>query len=71
MLIFSFDATPGCRSLEDCPTPGPSNELLAATAAAAYTASGGALTLHPQWEVAAAVGETVILLHPALPLVGV
>ena len=55
MLIFSFDATPACRSLDDCPTPGPANELLAATAAAAYAVSGGALTLHPQWEVAAAL----------------
>ena len=32
LLIFSFDATRSCRSANDCPLPGPTNELLAATA---------------------------------------
>ena len=32
LLVLSFDATPDCRSLADCPRPGPTNELLAASA---------------------------------------
>ena len=30
LLVFAFDATPDCRSVDDCPRPGPTNELLAA-----------------------------------------
>ena len=64
LLVLSFDATPSCRGLDDCPLPGPSNELLAATAAA-FAASKdererrhGASTVKvvAQWEVAAAIG---------------
>jgi hypothetical protein len=32
LLVLSFDATRACVAVDDCPTPGPSNELLAATA---------------------------------------
>ena len=59
VLAFSFDATRSCRSLHDCPRPGPSNELLAATvehfvAAGASGASAGA-EVFAQWEIAAAL----------------
>lgn len=26
LLVLSFDATPDCRSVDDCPRPGPSSE---------------------------------------------
>lgn len=62
LLVFSFDATPGCRSVADCATPGPANELLAATAlafTARHAASGqageGSVEVFAQWEVSAAI----------------
>ena len=59
LLVLSFDATPDCRSVDDCPRPGPSNELLAATADAfvgrRWAEHGQRVNLIAQWEVAAAL----------------
>lgn len=59
LLVFSFDATPGCRTVEDCPTPGPSNELLAETAMAFSKKwkeeAGLDVDVISQWEVASAI----------------
>jgi len=55
LLIFSFDATPNCRSVDDCPLPGPSNELLAATAAKFVQDDKNNVDILAQWEVAAAL----------------
>ena len=59
LLVLSFDATPDCRSVDDCPRPGPSNELLAATADAfvgrRWAKHGQRVNLIAQWEVAAAL----------------
>ena len=59
LLVLSFDATPQCRSLSDCPQPGPSNELLAATAEAfvrrQQNTLGQSVNVIAQWEVAAAL----------------
>ena len=59
LLVLSFDATPLCKSVDDCPQPGPSNELLAATAEAfvRHRARKYAQKVHvvAQWEVAAAM----------------
>lgn len=58
LLVLSFDATPDCASVADCNQPGPSNELLAASAAAfvrARKAHGQPVAVIAQWEVAAAM----------------
>ena len=59
LLIFSFDATPSCRNVTDCPLPGPSNELLAATAARFVNERANKfqqnVRIIAQWEVAAAL----------------
>ena len=59
LLILSFDATPDCRSVDDCQRPGPSNELLAATADAfvsrRWREHGQHVDVIAQWEVAAAL----------------
>ena len=59
LLVLSFDATPDCRSVADCPRPGPSNELLAATAADFVRRRRRDHDQHveviAQWEVAAAM----------------
>ena len=59
LLVLSFDATPQCRSVSDCPKPGPANELLAATADAFVRrrAADHSQRVHvvAQWEVAAAM----------------
>mmetsp|Transcript_21694 Transcript_21694/g.35785 ORF Transcript_21694/g.35785 Transcript_21694/m.35785 type:complete len:454 (-) Transcript_21694:228-1589(-) len=59
LLVLSFDATPNCRSVDDCPQPGPSNELLAATADAfasrRWSEYGQRVDIIAQWEVAAAL----------------
>ena len=56
LLIFSFDATPSCWSVKDCPLPGPTNELLAATAAW-FVSHRQKQKVHilAQWEVASAL----------------
>lgn len=56
LLIFSFDATSSCRSTGDCPMPGPTNELLAATAAQ-FIQQHRDNNLHiiAQWEVVEAL----------------
>eukprot|EP00971_Amphidinium_carterae_P307122 6103670-Amphidinium_carterae.1 len=50
LFIFSFDATPLCRALRDCTRPGPTNELLAATAAEFYAKQGRNVHIFAQWE---------------------
>lgn len=59
LLILSFDATPDCRSVTDCSRPGPTNELLAATASAFILRRarehGQRVNIIAQWEVAAAL----------------
>ncbi len=65
LLVFSFDATPDCIDVDRCSRPGPTNELLAATAAQwaeriareSGESGGGARRAHviAQWEVAAAM----------------
>jgi len=59
LLALSFDATPDCRSLVDCSRPGPSNELLAATAREfverRLSEHGQRVNVIAQWEVAAAL----------------
>lgn len=59
LLIFSFDATPFCHNVTDCPLPGPSNELLAATAARFVNERANNyqqnVRIIAQWEVAAAL----------------
>ena len=59
LLVLSFDATPDCRSVVDCPRPGPTNELLAATAARFIEERrrlhGQRVDVIAQWEVAAAL----------------
>lgn len=64
LLVLSFDATPQCLSLEECPLPGPSNTLLAQTVArlcaataAAAVPHGSAPRVYAQWEVAAALAR--------------
>jgi len=59
LFIFSFDATPSCVSVLDCPLPGPTNELLAATAAR-YVRDNPERNVRivAQWEVAAALRRT-------------
>lgn len=54
LLAFSFDATPQCHSLQDCPLPGPSNELLAATVEHLWNTSER-FKVYAQWEIAAAL----------------
>eukprot|EP00439_Symbiodinium_sp_Y106_P051578 s1829_g6.t2 len=54
LLAFSFDATPQCHSLQDCPFPGPSNELLAATVEHVWNTSER-VEVYAQWEIAAAL----------------
>jgi len=54
LLVFSFDATPLCRTVDDCPYPGPTNELLAATAAQ-FFAKQNVRKIVAQWEVASAL----------------
>jgi len=64
LFIFSFDATPVCYSVEDCPLPGPSNELLAATAYR-FAQNQTSIPQDPprkvhviaQWEVASAMEQ--------------
>ena len=59
LLVLSFDATPDCRAVDDCARPGPTNELLAATAAAFVRRRarehGQRVAVIAQWEVAAAM----------------
>jgi len=59
LLVLSFDATPHCQSVTDCQQPGPSNELLAATAAAFVRERreehDQQVHVVAQWEVAAAI----------------
>lgn len=55
LLAFSFDATPGCRSLKDCPLPGPSNELIAATVEHFCERSVEPVQVYAQWEIASAL----------------
>ena len=54
MLAFSFDATRACHSLLQCPRPGPSNELLAATVEQFYLEQPH-LHVLAQWEIASAL----------------
>lgn len=54
LLAFSFDATPLCLTVDDCPYPGPTNELLAATAAQ-FFATHKVRNILAQWEVASAI----------------
>lgn len=58
-LVLSFGATADCRSVDDCPRPGPTNELLAATAEAfaarRWREHGQRVDTIAQWEVASAV----------------
>lgn len=55
LLIFSFDSTPSCRNVNDCPLPGPTNELLAATAAKYVEERQEHVHILAQWEVASAL----------------
>lgn len=59
LLVLSFDATPHCYSVTDCARPGPSNELLAATAAEFASRRlmdhGQRVRTIAQWEVAASM----------------
>eukprot|EP00966_Prymnesium_polylepis_P299208 6913546-Prymnesium_polylepis.1 len=57
LFVLSFDATRECRSLADCPKPGPSNELLAATAIRFAEARREHVDVIAQWEVAAAMAQ--------------
>jgi hypothetical protein len=57
MLIFSLDATPSCQSLDNCPLAGPSNQLLAATAAQ-YSHDHPHVPIMAQWEVAVALQQS-------------
>ena len=61
LLALSFDATPNCRSFDDCPRPGPSNELLAATAdqfiQQRWKAHGQRVHVYAQWEVGVAMAK--------------
>lgn len=68
LLVLSFDATPHCTSVEDCAKPGPTNELLAATAdhfvRQRLHDHGQRVDIIAQWEVAAALrtlrGDTML-----------
>lgn len=57
LLALSFDATAACQSVCDCPCPGPTNELLAATAIQFIESRrrkyGQCVRPVVQWEVAA------------------
>lgn len=55
LFVFSFDATPSCFTVEHCPLPGPTNEMLAATAARFVAQHHGNVRIVAQWEVAAAL----------------
>lgn len=61
LLVFSFDATPLCWGVSNCPQPGPSNELLAATVLQFLreNSRNQASNIHviTQWEVAAALEQ--------------
>lgn len=61
LLVFSFDATRFCYNVTDCPQPGPSNELLAATVLNFVQHHIGNQTskvyVTSQWEVAAALQQ--------------
>ncbi|KAL7520496.1 hypothetical protein ACHAWX_005215 [Stephanocyclus meneghinianus] len=61
LLVFSFDATRFCYNVTDCPQPGPSNELLAATVLNFVQQHLGNQTskvyVISQWEVAAALQQ--------------
>eukprot|EP00804_Cyclotella_cryptica_P014639 CCRYP_012679-RA/>CCRYP_012679-RA protein AED:0.38 eAED:0.38 QI:1539/1/1/1/1/1/2/68/479 len=61
LLVFSFDATPFCYSVKDCPLPGPTNELLAETVINFVQHRLGNQTSRvyviSQWEVAAALRQ--------------
>ena len=68
LLVLSFDATAACRTLSDCPTPGPTNELLAATAIEFVKRRrreyGQPVGVVAQWEVAAAMSARGSAAHP-------
>ncbi|CAE8635779.1 unnamed protein product [Polarella glacialis] len=56
LLAFSFDATPACRNLRDCPFPGPSNELLAASVERFFAENAESpVEVYAQWEIASAL----------------
>jgi len=61
VLVLSFDATPDCLTLDDCPRPGPSNELLAATAIhfanERQQVYEQEVTIVAQWEISAAIAS--------------
>ncbi|KAL1520755.1 hypothetical protein AB1Y20_022321 [Prymnesium parvum] len=68
LLVLSFDATADCRAVDDCPRPGPTNELLAATAIAfvrrRHEECGQHVDVIAQWEVAAAMRSQRAPAHP-------
>jgi len=59
LLVLSFDATAECRSVRDCERPGPTNELLAATAEQfvrrQWAKHAQRVKVIAQWETAAAL----------------
>lgn len=58
LLVLSFDATAECRTLLDCLRPGPTNELLAATAKRfVESRPAQSVSVIAQWEVAAAMAH--------------
>jgi hypothetical protein len=62
LMVFSFDATPFCWDVSNCPQPGPSNQLLAATVLQflrenATKQAPKKIHVMTQWEVAAAIEQ--------------
>lgn len=55
LFVFSFDATPSCKDMTNCPLPGPTNELLAATVERFCEQSKVPIEVYAQWEISSAL----------------